>query len=295
MTGLTVRDIKPLIGSEVSAGIDELVAGVHAEALRRLVIERGVLVLRDLAMSLEQQRAITATLGPIRADADGGELQKVTIDPQVSPEYAAYFANTLFWHMDGYHDQTTPCFGGSFRPARLAPAGGETEFLSAYAAYEGLDAGDRELIDGLSVVHTALTSGLSANPEASEAEIAGWRQRPGAVQPLVWQHRSGRKSLMLGVAVSHVVGMHPAESYDLLGRLRQHMARSEYVYRHVWRENDLVIWNNTGTMHRARPFDPSCGRLLHRFTIDGDETITPPPATLDRAGADAAPARQTRG
>jgi Taurine catabolism dioxygenase TauD, TfdA family len=41
---------------------------------------------------------------------------------------------------------------------------------------------------------------------------------------------------------------------------------------------DLVIWHNPGTMHRARPFDPSSGRLLHRFTIDGDEVITAPPA-----------------
>ena len=284
MGGLGIRDIKPLIGSDVRAEPAELISGIHAKALRSLVIGRGVIVFRDLAISPGEQRAITATLGPIRADAEGGELQNVTIDPEISPEYAAYFANTLFWHMDGYHDQTVPCFGGSFRPARLAPEGGETEFLNAYAAYEGLGAADRERIDGLQVVHSALTSGLSANPAASDSEIAAWRQRPPALQPLVWEHRSGLKSLMLGVAVSHVAGMHPAESYDLLGRLRQHMAGPEYVYRHVWRENDLVLWNNTGTMHRARPFDPASGRLLHRFTIDGDEAIAAP-ATPPAGGA----------
>ncbi len=260
----------------------DLVSGTHAARLRELLVDRGVIVFRDLGISPGEQRAITATLGPIRADSAGGELQKVTIDPEVSPEYAAYFANTLFWHMDGYHDQTVPSFGGSFRPAKLAPDGGETEFLGAYAAYEGLDEATRNLIDGLSVVHTALTSGLAGNPEASEAEIAACRQRPPAVQPLVWEHLSSRKSLMLGVAVSHVVGMHPADSYDLLARLRAHMNRPEYVYRHVWREGDLVIWNNTGTMHRARPFDPASGRLLHRFTIDGDETITRPAGAAAR-------------
>lgn len=277
MSGLAIRDIKPLIASEVIAGADELVAGQHARELRALLLARGVVVLRDLAITLDEQRAITATLGPIRADG-GEELQKVTIDPAVSPEYAAYFANTLFWHMDGYHDQTVPCFGGSFRPERLAPAGGETEFLNTYAAYAALDPADQALVDGLTVIHTALTSGLAGNPEASDADIARWRQRPPARQPLVWQHRDGRKSLLLGVAVSHVEGMHPADSYDLLARLRAHMNRPEFVYRHVWREGDLVIWNNTGTMHRARPFDPASGRLLHRFTIDGDEAITPPAA-----------------
>ena len=62
----------------------------------------------------------------------------------------------------------------------------------------------------------------------------------------------------------------------LLARLRAHMNRADYVYSHSWRMNDLVIWNNTGTLHRARPFDPTSGRLLHRFTLDGEEPIRAP-------------------
>jgi alpha-ketoglutarate-dependent taurine dioxygenase len=283
MTGLEVRNLKPLIGSEISAETGALTSGAFATELRDLLVDRGVIVFRDLEITVDQQRCITATLGPIKADPSGEELQKVTIDKRESAEYAAYFANTLFWHMDGYHDQTVPCFGGSFRPARLAPSGGETEFLNAYAAYEGLAESDRTLIDGLRVVHSALTSGLSANPDATDEQIAAWRKRPKASQPLVWQHASGRRSLMLGVAVSHVEGMHPADSYDLLCRLRNHMAHPDYVYRHTWRMNDLVIWNNTGTMHRARPFDPDSGRLLHRFTLDGDEPIRAPGGHEHRA------------
>jgi alpha-ketoglutarate-dependent taurine dioxygenase len=41
----------------------------------------------------------------------------------------------------------------------------------------------------------------------------------------------------------------------------------QYVYTHEWRMNDLVLWDNTGTMHRARPFDPDSERLLTRFTL----------------------------
>lgn len=276
MNGLEATELKPLIGARVRADLDALISGVFAKELRAMLVERGVIVFRDLDITLGQQRAITATLGRIRSDDGGAELQKVTIDPQESAEYAAYFANTLFWHMDGYHGQTVPCFGGSFRPVRLAPTGGETEFLNAYAAYEGLGESDRTLVDGLRVIHSAMTSGMSAMPDATDDQVAAWRGRPRALQPLVWQHESGRKSLMLGVAVSHVEGMHPADSYDLLCRLRNHMARPEYVYRHEWRPNDLVIWNNTGTLHRARPFDPGCGRLLHRFTLDGEEPIRAP-------------------
>ena len=276
MTGLSKNDLTALIGTEVRADRASLMDGTLARELRALLIDRGVIVFRDLDITLDQQHAITATLGTIQSDNDGGGLQKVTIDERVSPEYAAYFANTLFWHMDGHHDQTVPCFGGSFRPMQLAAEGGETEFLNAYAAYEGLGEADRQMIDRLYVFHTATTSGLSANPAATDEQLAAWRRRPPARQPLVWQHESGRKSLMLGVAVSHVDGMHPADSYDLLCRLRCHMNNPRYVYRHSWRPNDLVIWNNTGTMHRARPFDPVSGRLLHRFTLVGEEPIRAP-------------------
>jgi alpha-ketoglutarate-dependent taurine dioxygenase len=279
MPGLKIRQIKPLIGSEVETDVADLLAGTHSTELRELLIQRGVIVFRDLDITLDQQRRITEAFGPVRADAGGQALQKVTIDARESPEYAAYFANTYFWHMDGYHDQTVPCFGGSFRPERLATWGGETEFLNTYAVYEALDENDRALVDGLRVVHTVATSGLAGTPTASDEQVATWRSRPPAEQPLVWEHEDGRKSLLLGVAVSHVVGMHPAESYDLILRLRAHMARPEYSYRHDWREGDLVIWNNTGTMHRARPFDPACGRLLHRFTLDGNEAIRPPAAS----------------
>ena len=276
MRELEATAIKPLIGSTVRADVAALVNGAHGRALRALLADRGVLVLRDLAITQDQQRAITASIGTIVASDAGDELQKVTIDPKVSAEYAAYFANTLFWHMDGYHDQTVPCLGGSFRPVQLAPSGGETEFLNTYAAYEALSAADRDLVDGLRVIHTAVTSGLAGNPDAGDEQLAAWRRRPRASQPLVWRHASGRKSLLLGVAVSHVEGMHPADSYDLLCRLRHHMTRADFIYSHNWAMGDLVLWDNTGTMHRARPFDPACGRLLHRFRRAGEEPIRAP-------------------
>jgi alpha-ketoglutarate-dependent taurine dioxygenase len=54
------------------------------------------------------------------------------------------------------------------------------------------------------------------------------------------------------------------------------MAQPKFVYTHEWRMGDLVVWNNTGTMHRARPFDPGAERLLLRFTIEGEEAIRAP-------------------
>jgi Taurine catabolism dioxygenase TauD, TfdA family len=44
---------------------------------------------------------------------------------------------------------------------------------------------------------------------------------------------------------------------------------------HEWRLGDIVMWNNTGTMHRVQPYDLTCGRRLHRTTVLGDEPFDP--------------------
>ncbi len=272
---LEVSNLKPRIGSQVKAVPADLTSGRFAADLRALLIERGVLVFRDLDITSEEQRAFTATLGRLQVKGDDG-LQKVTRDAKQAPDYAAHFANTFFWHIDGHYNQTVPCFGATMRPARLPPQGGATEFLNTYAAYDDLPEDDKALIDRLRVVHTRNASNSAAYPDASEDAAAGWRLPPPATQPLVWAHENGRKSLMLGISTSHIERMHPADSYDLLGRLRQHMSQPKFVYIHEWRMGDLVAWNNTGTMHRARPFDPAAERLLLRFTIEGEEAIRAP-------------------
>ncbi|MBU6268901.1 MAG: TauD/TfdA family dioxygenase, partial [Sphingomonadales bacterium] len=98
---------------------EALLSGDHAAELQALLLARGVLVWRNLAITPEEQRRITAQFGPLRTGPDDDGLQQVTIDPHQSAEYTAYQANTMLWHMDGYHDQTVPCLGGSFRPIRL--------------------------------------------------------------------------------------------------------------------------------------------------------------------------------
>jgi alpha-ketoglutarate-dependent taurine dioxygenase len=51
------------------------------------------------------------------------------------------------------------------------------------------------------------------------------------------------------------------------------VTQQQFVYRHHWRIDDMLMWNNTGTMHRATPFDRNCGRRLHRTTQAGVESL----------------------
>ncbi len=93
------------------------------------------------------------------------------------------------------------------------------------------------------------------------------------VHPLVWTHRSGRKSIVLGTHADEVVGMSIPEGRSLLARLTEWVAQPDFQYRHEWQEGDFVIWNNCGAMHRVVPYDEASGRTMHRTTIMGDERL----------------------
>ena len=85
--------------------------------------------------------------------------------------------------------------------------------------------------------------------------------------------RYGRKSLLLGHTLKNIVGMDPAESDRLLDRLFALADEPRYIYSHDWRVGDILIWDNTGTMHRVVPFDLDCGRELERVKLAGEEPI----------------------
>jgi len=270
-------ELKPAVGSEIGLDRDALLSGAWSGEIRALLVRRGVVIFRGIEFGDEQQRQFADSLGELRLgtvskEGDRG-LMKITLDKRTNPEYADFFPGSMLWHMDGTYDEYPP-FATIVRPIVLAGEGGQTEIANTYAAYESLPAGERAYLDTLKVVHTMQAAMFHACPDADLEQIARWCSYPARVHPLVWQHRSGRKSLALSTSCSHVVGMHPADSHDLLSRLMAHATRDEFVYRHDWRLGDLMIWDNTGVMHRGRPYDPSSGRLLHRFTLNGEEPIS---------------------
>ena len=77
----------------------------------------------------------------------------------------------------------------------------------------------------------------------------------GAVHPLVRTNpRTGRRSLYLASHAASIVDWPLPEARLLLHDLTEHATRTRFLYRHAWRPDDLVIWDNLSTMHRARPF-----------------------------------------
>src|SRR5262249_23258580 len=160
-----------------------------------------------------------------------------------------FFAGSLLWHMDGTYDEIPP-FATVVRPEILSAQGGQTEFASTYAAYEALPDDEKAHLDTLKGVHTMQAAIIHAVPAEKLETLELWLIYPERVHPLVWRHKSGRKSLALSHSCSHILGMHPADSHDLLQRLMMHATQPRFVYRHQWRMNDTLMWDNTGVMHR---------------------------------------------
>ena len=136
----------------------------------------------------------------------------------------------------------------------------------------GTDA-EKAKLEGLQVIHAMWRSQLYHEPEPSYERLQQWKAVGQNTLPLVWKHKSGRKSLVLGNTAMQVVGMDWAESEDLLVRLRDWATSPQFVYRHHWKLGDMVVWDNTGTMHRAMPYDHKSGRLMMRTKLEGEEAF----------------------
>jgi alpha-ketoglutarate-dependent taurine dioxygenase len=273
---IVVTHVKPRIGSVVQVDKSALYDDATIEQLLALLEQRGVLVFPRISLNDEEQLALTDRLGTrvnfIRPMGSASDVYKITLDPKVEP-FPEYVQGTFFWHMDGLTSDIPPPKATLLTARRLANKGGQTEFASTYAAYENLPPDEKAEIEGLRAEHSLFSSMRRVVDEPSPEDLQRWSRQPIKQHPLVWKHRSGLKSLIIGMSADHVVAMPLPAGRALLARLVEWAAQPEFSYTHRWQEGDLVIWDNTGTLHRVRPYDSDSGRTMHRTTIAGTEAV----------------------
>jgi alpha-ketoglutarate-dependent taurine dioxygenase len=268
----TTRDLTPRIATEIRADKKTLLSGQHAATMRELLELRGVLVFPRIDFTDEEQIEFTQTLGTFAPEMRGERVYKVTLDTKVN-DMADYLKGSLYWHIDGTMN-AVPILA-SLLSMRVLPSngGGDTEFCNTYAAYDDLPEDEKAKIEKLRVMHSAWNTLFYYDPEPNLETLRNMMRIGDRELPLVWTHRSGRKSLVIGATARHVVDMDFKKSAELLVQLRDWATQPQFVYRHQWSIGDLVIWDNTGTMHRATPYDPNSGRLLHRTKLEGEEAF----------------------
>lgn len=271
----TLKQLSETVGAEV-VGADPA-AMADDQALADWTLEaldaHGVLVFRRLHLDDETQVAFSKRLGQVVSlgSGDNPEIFRVSLDPAKQPA-ATYLRGTFDWHIDGLTEDV-PIMATLLSAHDVAAEGGETEFASTYAAYDHLTDDEKARFGDIRVVHTLEATQRLINPDPTPDEVAMWRQRPPKEHPLVWTHLSGRRSLVLGATTESVVGMGPAEGRAFLDDLLDRATAPERVYRHEWEVGDLVIWDNTGVLHRALPYDPTSARDMHRTTLYGKEAV----------------------
>ena len=275
MSDIKLEKLGERVGAEI-LGIDsdrllsdESLPGQVLDALE----EHGALVLRDLHLDDATQVAFSKKLGRVEVFGKGEhpEIFRVTLDPAKNPA-ASYLRGTFAWHIDGMTEDI-PIMATLLSARAVATTGGETEFASTYGAYDELSDAEKTRFLQLQVVHTFERSQRLVDDNPTPEELALWRKRPSKTHPLVWTHRSGRRSLVLGATATDVVGMSRGEGEALLDELLERATAPDRIYRHTWAVGDLVIWDNRGVLHRACKYEPTSPRDMHRTTLYGDEPV----------------------
>ncbi|HEX6318879.1 MAG TPA: TauD/TfdA family dioxygenase [Burkholderiales bacterium] len=264
------------LGAEVQ-GLDirRPVSGADWEAVHQGFLKYGVLLFRGQRLTREQHIAFSRLFGeldrheslPLDRDPQHPELLMVTNDakPDGTPSNSRYTGQ--MWHSD-MSFTLAPALGSLLRAVDVPPVGGDTMFANMSLAYEALSPAMQRMLEGLHGIHHSerKNSGMSAQWEAENR-----KRNPPVAQPLVRVHpETGRKALYIGEKVKCLEGLTPEESQPILDYLVRHATRPQFVYRHRWQTDDLLIWDNRCTCHLALgDYDPTRRRHLERTTVLG--------------------------
>lgn len=270
---MQVVDAKPKVGSTIAIDRDDFLSGKYAQEIRGLLVDRSALVFPNMHLTDEEQLQFARTIGEVFLVGGDKELQNISMDPTINP-VADYTRGAFYWHIDGANDPIpAKATMLSVRTMPAAGEGGDTLVANTYAAYADLPEDEKQALEGLKVRHALEASQRYINPSPTVAELTRWRQNPGQTHPLVWHHRHGKASLLLGNTCHYVEGLSPEDSSMLLCRLLEWSTQDEYVYRHKWQPGDFLIFDNTGTMHRAADYPLDSQRLMRRTTLHGEEPV----------------------
>ena len=273
---LALRPLSAALGAEI-IGIDlrqEIGDDVFAQ-IRDAWHQNLVILLRDQKLSEEEQVRFAAKFG---APAQIHTKQFVRNHPAVmlisniredGKPIGALPDGEMHFHTDQCH-QERPAMASMLYALEVPRAGGNTLFANGYTAYETLPPEIKRRIDG--------RKALNAYDYETAATKRGTRLAQGVpsyAHPVVRTHpATGRKALYVNRLMTvRIEGLPAQESDGLLAMLFDHQERRDFIYEHVWRAGDLVIWDNRCTLHARTDFSPDERRLMRRVTILGEKPV----------------------
>ena len=280
-------EVKPTgaaLGAEIS-GVDLAKIGEEDfRDIRRAWVDHLVLLFRGQTLDDEQLIAFSRRFGELdwapvqetgRRFVEGHpEIYVVSNVVENGEPIGSLGAGEAVWHTDMSYLPDPPK-ASILYALEVPPEGGNTGFVSMYAAYEGLPAELKRRIAGMNLKHDGTYNSGGYVRQGVEA-VDDPLTSPGAVHPILCTHpESGRRALYLGRRRNaYITGLSLAESEALLDELWLYADRVEFTWYNHWRVGDLVLWDNRCTMHRRDPFDASTRRIMHRTQVKGETRPT---------------------
>ena len=251
---ITHRPLTPF-GAEVQLDPASVLDAADKAELRRLYQAEGLILIRGLRLSMDEQLDLCSVFGPVMRGSRENYL--------VSNVHKAGLLGTreLLFHNDVPY-VPAPYLGGSLHALEVDEDVAATRFASGLRAYARLPAALRARIDGLNALQV-------------RERVEGRRNRltdmlPGdlcSLHPVAPRREDGRRYLFVNQAMTaHVVGLSEAESEALIEELLSHLYAEDEIYEHVWTRGDIVIWDNLAVQHARKPLGPGA-RTLQRVTI----------------------------
>ena len=238
------------------------------EEIRKAVPQNGVILIKNQHLSLDELVAWTKRFGETVELPDGlrfnnfhKEYPEVTRISNILPngELLQNYSGAEYWHSDGDFWQAPKNYVFSCLYAeKVPPTGGETGFADLRLAYNGLSQELKDKIKNLRV--WVSPKNIPDFAGAKESELP-----PDAYHNIAYLHPETQLlCLYFGCTASDIEGLSREEGQALLKELMAEVEKNEYVYAHKWNPNDLLMWDNTSTMHRSLGGYGNYPRLMYR-------------------------------
>lgn len=296
---ITVTRLGKHLGAEIS-GVDlsHPLDDATFEAVRNAFFDNEVAVFRKQKLTAEQQIAFTRRFGVleahVRKEARLGGHDEIFVLSNILDENGKVIGAQdagRYWHSDLSYKRQPSMLSALYSvkvPVQDGVALGNTYFASSTAAYAALPPEMQRRMDGMRNVHSYREYRLKNYAAQQDEERRGIRtvqehaptpeqlaSVPDTEMNVVRVHPvTGRKGLFINEGhTSHLSGMSRADSDKLLAEMYAHITQPEFIYGHVWREGDLLMWDNIAVQHKATfDYDP-LPRLMYRTTVRGPEVI----------------------
>lgn len=273
----SVQKITPAIGAEIS-GIDlnDPMDTATQDALYDVLMDNLVIFFRGQDITPERHLEFARSFGtidkphPVYAHYPGHENIVVLANDAGNP------ADTNEWHTDVTFQQEPPF--ASILVARDVPeCGGDTLWASMYAAYDGLPASMKTLLEPMSAVHDmgSFRNNFAVGETSGDKILEAMPRFGTAIHRLVQTHpMTGRKFLFVNQGFTHsLVGVEGDESRRILAYLYDRIDRPEYQIRFRWTNGTVAMWDNRCTQHYAVSDYLPAHRCMNRVTVVNDRRV----------------------